>query len=660
MRKQHVPVVVLMSFGDGSWNRDRQKPDGLQRRVAILGGIALVVFGVILFRLWYLQVLSGDRYLAEAQGNRVREVTVQAPRGEILDRAGDVIVGNRTALALQVRRDQLPEDAGERAKVLKRVAEVTGMPLEKIRKEIDQQTKLLPSNPVTLQRDVPESVVLFVRENQGRFQGVTVDRVYVRQYPQGTMAAHILGYVKEVSAEQLGQPEYSELEPGDEIGQDGVELSYDSVLRGVNGAVRVPVDASGTPTGRATSVREPAEGNDLVLSIDSDLQQTGESDLFGRAGAFVAMDVETGELLAMGSAPTFDPADLAKPEISPATARTIFGDPEEVASTGAPAFNRAIAAGYPTGSTFKPVTALAALDAEELTPREIINDDGLYQVGSQPFRNAGNAIFGPIALREALQVSSDVFFYTLGGRLQEHIDDSGDEYIQDWATDLGFGDTTGLDVPGEAAGRVPTPEWRNELFENGDTDRPWSVGDNINLSVGQGDLLAAPLQLAVAYAAIGNGGIAVTPHVGLRTEDPEGKVVQEIAPPPQREVEISEEWRQPIMDGLVDAAMSPGGTSYPVFGSFPVDIAGKTGTAETIVDGAPYDQAWYAALAPASDPKVVVVYTIEKGGFGVDTAAPAARDMLEVYARKHLSVSRRQIEEAAATPTPADGTVIAE
>jgi penicillin-binding protein 2 len=649
-----------MSFGDGSWNKDRRKPPQLERRVAILGGIALIAFGVILFRLWYLQVLSGDRYLAEAQGNRVREVTVQAPRGEILDRDGDVLVGNRTALALQVRKDELPEDAGERTKVLKRVSEVTGMGLEKIRKEIQEQTKLLPSNPVTLQRDIPESVVFFVRENQAKFQGVSVDRVYVRQYPQGTTAAHLLGYVKEVSADQLELPEYTDLEPGDEIGQDGVELSYDSVLRGVNGETRVPVDVEGSPTGRPTSVREPTQGNDLVLSIDSDLQAAGESGFAGRSGAFVALDVNTGEILAMGSSPTFDPSLLAKPEISTATAQTIFGDPDAEGTTGAPAFNRAIAAGYPTGSTFKPVTALAALDAGKLTPSEIINDDGLYQVGTQPFRNAGNAIFGPIALREALKVSSDVFFYTLGGRLQEDIEDDGNEFIQDWAKSLGMGDVTGIDVPGEAPGRVPTPEWRNELFENGDTDRPWSVGDNINLSVGQGDLLAAPLQLAVTYAALGNGGKIVTPHVGLRTEDSDGKVVQEITPAPAGEVEIEEAWREPIMDGLVSAAMDPGGTSYPIFGSFPVDIAGKTGTAETIVDGAEYDQGWYAALAPADDPQVAVVYTIEKGGFGVDSAAPAAKAILEEYARKHLSVSQRQLDEAAATPTETTGTVVAE
>ena len=308
-----------MSFGDGSWNKDRQQPAQLERRVAILGGIALVVFGVILFRLWYLQVLSGDEYLAEAQGNRVREVTVQAPRGEILDRDGEVLVGNRTALALQIRKDELPEDSGERAKVLKSVSEVTGMSLEQIRNEIEKQTKLLPANPVTLQRDVPESVVFFVRENQAKFQGVSVDRVYVRQYPQGSTAAHILGYVKEVSAEELEEPEYAELAPGDEIGKDGAEYSYDSVLRGVNGTSRVPVDVAGSPTGRSEVLHEPTQGNDLVLSLDSDLQAVGEAQLGGVRGAFVALDVDTGEILAMGSSPTFDPSALAKPEISNAT-----------------------------------------------------------------------------------------------------------------------------------------------------------------------------------------------------------------------------------------------------------------------------------------------------------------------------------------------------
>ena len=652
-----------MTFSGGRWNRERANPVQFNARIAVIGGLGLVIFAVIFFRLWYLQVLSGDRYLAEAQGNRVREVTVQAPRGEVRDRDGEVLVGNRTALALQVRADELPDDAARRGEVLRRVAEVAGLPTAKVRREIREQTEELPSSPVALKRDVPIELVYYLRENQQRFPGVTVDRVYVRRYPRGTMAAHIFGYVREVNAEQLAETRYQDLEPGDEIGQDGIELAYDHVLRGLNGATRVPVDASGLPSGRPTSVREPEPGNDLVLTLDSDLQGVGEAQLasFGLPGAFVAMDVSNGEILALGSNPTFDPSILAQPDLSTAEAESIFGDPDDESSTGAPAFNRAITGLYPTGSTFKPITAVAALDSGELGTGETIVDDGVYELGDgNVAENAQDAVWGPIQLRRALQVSSDVFFYTLGGRLQELIDDS--EYIQDWAGQLGLGGTTGIDLPGEAAGLVPTPEWRNDLYRQGLTDRPWSSGDSINLAVGQGDLQANPLQMAVAYAAIGNGGTVVTPHVAKRAEDPAGRVVQEVEPPPTREADIDPEWREAILDGLEAAAMEPEGTSYAVFGQpgFPVDVAGKTGTAETFVDGLPFDQSWYVALAPADDPKVVVAFTFEKGGFGADTAAPATRALLSEYAERYLSVDERQFERAAQESAGEAGTVVFE
>ena len=652
-----------MTFSGGRWDRQRAEPPAFQARVAVIGGIALAVFAVIFFRLWYLQVLSGDRYRAEAQGNRTREITVQAPRGEIRDREGRLLVGNRTALALQVRAEELPDDMDRRVRILTRLADVAGMSLERVRREIQEQTEDLPSSPVTLRRDVPIELVYYLRENQALYPGITVDRVYVRRYPRGTLAAHLFGYVREVDAEQLEEARYQDLEPGDELGKDGVELSYDHVLRGINGATTVQVDANGLPTGRTAGVREPEPGNDLLLTIDSDLQAVGEGQLaeFGMPGAFVAMDATNGEILAMGSSPTFDPSVLAQPEISTAEAESIFGDPDAEASTGAPAFNRAIAGLYPTGSTFKPITALAALDAGRLSPTEVINDDGVYELGGdqEPLRNAQDAVFGPIQLREAMQVSSDVFFYTLGGRLQQDIDESGEQYIQEWAADLGLGSVTGIDIPGEAGGLIPTPEWRNELYREGLTDRPWTFGDNINLAVGQGDLQADPLQMAVAYAAIGNGGTVVTPHIGLRAEDPAGRVVQEIQPEPRRHVDIDPEWRQTLMDGLEGAAMEPSGTSYAVFGGpgFPVDVAGKTGTAERPPNP---DQAWYVALAPAEDPQVVVAFTFEGGGFGADTAAPATRALLTEYARKYLAVDERQFERAAETATPQAGSVVFE
>jgi penicillin-binding protein 2 len=515
---------------------------------------------------------------------------------------------------------------------------------EQIRHEIRVQTRLQPASPVTLRRDVPYDTVYFLRENQQRFPGVSVERVYVRRYPDGSLAAHLLGYVGEISPEDLKQPQYDSLEPGDMVGTAGVEYTYDSLLRGVNGASRVQVDASGTPTGGRLSEREPRSGNNLRLTIDSDVQRAGESAISsqGLPGGFVAMNVNNGELYGLGSSPSFDPSVFAKPRVTQAQSEAIFGDPDAEASTAAPAFNRATQGLYPTGSAFKPITALAALDSGELGLTEIINDTGSFDAGDgQEKKNAGGAAYGPIALQRALEVSSDVFFYNLGFRTDEPESPDGGP-IQEWARQLGLGEPTGLDVGEEGAGLVPTPGRQNENYEaNTDpdspcgeqvcisegeiTDRPWSVGDNVNLAVGQGDLQADPLQMAVAYATIGNGGEVVRPHVGLEVDDPQGRAIQEIDPAPRREVDIDPAWRTTIMNGLHDAATQPDGTSYSVFGGYPVEIAGKTGTAERPPN---LDQSWYIALAPYPNPRYVVAVTIENGGFGVDSAAPAAQDIL--------------------------------
>ena len=616
--------------------RDDRPPAPAQfsLRVAILGGIALVVFGVIFFRLWYLGVLSGDRYLEEAQNNQVREITVQAPRGEIVDRNGKVLVDNRTALELQVHEDELPGKPKEAREVFERIGKVIGMTPAEIEREIERQTEEVPGTPVTLKRDVPYDLVYFLRENQAQFPGVSVDRVYVRRYPQGSLAAHLFGYVREVTAEQLEDPRYQGLEPGDQVGQTGVEYTYDNLLRGVNGATRVKVDASGSPTGGQLSVREPRAGNELRLSLDTEVQAAGEAAMasFGNPGGFVAMDVKNGEILALGSYPSFDPSIFGRPVVPQSTYEQLT-DPDN----GNALSNRATQGLYPTGSTFKLITATAALEEGLITPDEIVNDTGEVRIGGVSFKNAGDAINGPIDLAQALKVSSDVYFYLLG----LEADGRGGDIIQEWATKLGLGATTGIDLPSEQAGLVPTPEWRNDLFRLGQTDRPWTVGDAINLSVGQGDLQTNPLQMALAYAAVANGGDIVRPHVGLSVEDAEGRVIQEVDPAPRDLVEIDPANSRAILDGLRAAAMEPGGTSYPVFGGFPFDIAGKTGTAErgTAVE----DQSWYVAVAPYPNPEIVVALTIERGGFGADAAAPAVARMLEAY----KDVKPGQVDEVA-------------
>ena len=588
-------------------------------RVAVLGGIALVAFAAVFFRLWYLEVLSGEAYLKEANANRVREFKIQAPRGQILDRHGEVLVDNRSALSLQVRPDKLPPQTAERNRELRRLADAAGMKVEEIRKEIRTQTEVAPASPVTLRRDVKPDLVYHLREHQEKFPGVTAEEVYVREYPDGTLAAHILGYVNEISPEDLKEPIYKDLDPGDRIGIGGLEQQYDSVLRGRDGAIRTQVDAFGEPRGKELSRVDPEPGQSLFLTIDERVQQAGETALagFGLPGAFVAMDVRDGSIIGMGSYPTYEPS-VFTPPVEQSEFEALFDE-----DTNEPAFNRAVQGAYPTGSTFKLITALASLEEGTLTPTETIYDSGSFSLGAGdvPRQNAGGAAYGALQLRKALQVSSDVFFYILGQRS----DEQGDQAIQKWASKLGIGSATGIDLPTEEVGTLPTPEWRNEMFKEGETDRPWSVGDAVNLAVGQGDLEATPLQLATAYATLANGGDVVRPHLADHVVDELGRPVQDYDPEPKRHVDIDPTYRQVILDGLHDAAMVSGGTSYTVFGGFPIPIAGKTGTAET---SSGIDQSWYAAIAPYDNPRYVVVATIEGGGFGAERAAPAVRDIL--------------------------------
>ena len=332
------------------------------------------------------------------------------------------------------------------------------------------------------------------------------------------------------------------------------------------------------------------------------------------------MNAQNGDILAMGSAPTFDPSIFTHP-ITQSQYHALTSR-----KTDAPLANRAIQGLYPTGSAFKPITATAALQNHLIAPNTIFNDTGSLRIdNNQVLHNAGHAINGPIDMSDALKVSSDIYFYNLGMKAKAS---KGGGMIQDWARNYGLGEKTGIDLPAEVDGLIPNPAWRNRLYQEHLTDRPWSVGDNINLAVGQGDLEADPLQMAVAYAALGNGGKVLTPHLGDDIESATGRVIEEIRPSPRRQLDISPTTRDTIMSGLTRAAMEPGGTSYPVFGHFPFEVAGKTGTAQR--PNQP-DQSWYIVLAPAKNPQIVVAVTLERGGFGADTAAPVAARILEHY-----------------------------
>jgi penicillin-binding protein 2 len=611
--------MYLRSDGRGPQMNNR-----LGLRIALFGGVALALFVVLFFRLWFLQVLNGDKYLAEARNNRTREFRVTAPRGAILDRDGDVLVDNRTSLALQIDPRKLPLRPGARRAELAQLAELTHTSLDRVRQLLHEGAEV-PGAPVTLRRDVGHFLVYYLQENQDRFPGVSVQRVFVRRYPQGTLAAHILGNVGEVNEEQLKERQYRGLEPGDSIGQDGVEYTYDRFLRGRAGVTRIQVDALGQPTaGGQLLSKVPVPGDNLRLSIDTDVQAAGEAALssIGLPGGFVTMDVHSGEVLGVGSYPTFDPSVFTRP-MTQAQVNDLYRDP-----VLAPLTNRSVSGLYPTGSTFKLITAVAALESGVITTATPIYDGGSITIGEQTFQNAGGAAYGSVSLVPALQVSSDVFFYTLGWKMW----DTGE--LQHWAHRLGIGRPTGIDLPGDAEGLLPSQKWRNDLFREGGTDRPWSAGDNVQLAIGQGDLQTNPLQMAVAYATLANGGTVVTPHLGLQIDDAAGRVVREFDPRPRRTLDIDPEYREAILEGLHAAAQSPGGTSYAVFGGFPVEVAGKTGTAQRV---GYEDQSWYIVLAPYPNPRIVTAVTIEQGGFGADAAAPAALRILETYFDKHSS-----------------------
>jgi penicillin-binding protein 2 len=605
-------------------------------RVAIIGGIALVAFGIIFFRLWYLQVLSGDKYVAEAKDNQRREIRVQAPRGDIVDREGRVLVRNRVGLAVKVTPQRLTEDEAQRRALYRRLGRLLGVRPRVIERRVDEQFREVPFSTATVKQDVSRDTVMYIEERQEDFPGVEVEPVFLREYPHGEIGAHLFGYVGEVSQEELEDPSFSDVEMGDRVGKAGIEQHYDRFLRGRGGETWVQVDALGNLTRELRRV-QPRQGKQLRLSLDLDVQEAGQRALAGGTGkgAFAVMDVNNGEVLALGSEPSFDPNLFAK-VVRDSDYKRLTAE-----ENGAPLTNRAVAGGYPTGSTFKLITAVGALESGVITPDTPLNDPGELTVGGVTFKNAGDAAYGVLALRQALTVSSDVFFYQLGQQMNR----SGMP-LQHWARKLGLGRRTGIDLPEDSPGFIPGPHWRDREFAKfqrcverknaspsevyqgicGFIDRPWSVGDNINLSVGQGDIAANPLQMAVAYAAVANGGRVLRPRLGQRIENSAGQAEQNLDAPTARRLKVSDEHRQAIMDGIRGAASEAGGTSTDVFSSFPIPIAGKTGTAEKGAGRA--DQSWYVALAPYPNPKYVVAVTDEAGGFGADTAAPMARLIL--------------------------------
>ncbi len=641
---------------------DRRPPltPQLALRVAVVGTFALAMFAIIFFRLWFLQVLSGDQYLAQASVNRVRDIAIPAPRGQIVDRNGDILVDSKPAIAVQLSPPDLPKDTAQREAMYRRLSAILGLSLKPKRClvagqgvlhlaaidcDVAQQQALLPYADVTLKTDVSPFIHYYLAERADAFPGVNVEQVWLRSYPLGDTAAQLFGTVGPINASEIHEARYRGVSQNAIVGQAGLEWYYDRYLRGQDGADRVQVNALGHFTGDLAE-KPPVAGHTLKLSLDLGLQKAGEQALQtaitnnppATAGAFVALNPTNGEVLAMGSLPTFNPSIFTKP-----VSQAVYAQLNN-ASSGYPLFNRAIQSSYPTGSTFKGITATAALQSGAWSLGETYDDTGVYSNGPGDQRhNAGHASYGVLDLTHAIQVSSDNFFYNLGRLMNSSRPQGG--ALQQWARAYGMGHPTGIDLGGENGGILPSPSWRAQrdqlelqcerkrhIPNCGIADgRPWSVGDNENLAVGQGDLEATPLQLGVAYSAIENGGTVVRPHVGLEVESPDGTTLQRIDPAPARHVSINPLNLDAIRTGLHLAASQPGGTSADVFAGWPQNqypVYGKTGTAQHNNQA---DQSWYVCFVPDPHRPIVVVVTVEQGGFGAAAAAPAARQILSQW-----------------------------
>jgi penicillin-binding protein 2 len=630
-------------------------------RVAVLGGVALIMFGIVFFRLWYLQILTGEQYVQQAAQNTLRYLPIAASRGQILDSEGNVLVTSRITNAVQIVPSELPPKGPHRRALYRRLGRLLGMRVATIREIQKKGEAELSYAPVTIKTDAGRGVLTVLAERQNEYPGVTQEPVSVRYYPYKDMAAQVFGYVSQVTKEEEEpqNPQHAHfkgVKPATIVGQQGLEYEYDRYLRGTPGVQPVEVDAAGEVQPAKLAITKPRVGYSLRLTLDLALQREGEVALRkgielahglghpGNGAAFLAMEPRSGAILAQGSYPSFDPNRFTK-----ALSESELREVEQIgqgaggaANPPAPLTDRATEGHYPTGSTFKPITAMGSLEAGLLDPSATMGGGNCITApGGREFCNAGKVDYGALGLVEALKVSSDTYFFEVG----EH-DNSHGPVIQEMAHKLGIGRPTGIDLPNEAEGVLPTPTWREEqnrkqakcLRHHPSNEcgyvaeiRPWEPGDNMDLAVGQGDLQTDPLQMAVAYSTLANAfmnhgeGWVPTPHLGMAIESPSGGIVQALDFPPRRRVKLDPANVDLVMEGIHDATSETGGTSADVWSGWnqaKYPVYGKTGTAERANQ---IEQAWYMCILPDAGRPIVIAVTVEQGGFGDQAAAPVAR-----------------------------------
>jgi penicillin-binding protein 2 len=580
-------------------------PDGAdvgKRRVVALATVTLVAFCLIIGQLWYLQVLEGGHFLDASDKNRIRVRPIAAPRGILYDRHGVALVDNRPAFTLSLIPHELPRDLQERDAVLGRVAALLRIPFVELSESV---AKVAPDSflPVRVRRGLALEDMAKVEEWKLELPGVIVEVEPQRAYPSSRFAAHLLGYVREASDEQLKQGRYRR---GDMVGQSGLERLLDEHLRGRDGGERIEVDALGRPV-RLIQQNDPVPGAQVITTIDRRIQEAAETAMEGRAGAVVVMDPRTGDLLAMVSTPAFE-IDRFTGSIDRAAWLRVVQHPDH------PLLNRVLQTQYAPGSIFKIVVAAAGLQESVLTPVDRVHCTGDFQLGTRTFRDWKEEGHGTVDLKRALAESCNIYFYEAGLKI-------GGPTIVKYARAFGLGQASGVELGGERFGVLPRPGARRGRDA-------WQPGDVVNLSIGQGQLAVTPLQVAKFMGAVANGGVLWKPRLVQRIERPERGVVWADSGKVMGHVELSPVVWAYLRQGLLAVVQGGTGVSARIPG---LDIAGKTGTSQTITNSKAekgQDHAWFAAYAPARDPEVVVVVIVERGGRGGQVAAPIVRRIL--------------------------------
>jgi penicillin-binding protein 2 len=611
----------------------------LARRVALLSVLVVIGFAALLMRLWALQVLSGSHYAATAQANQIRTVSVQAPRGLILDKNGRVLVSNQPVTSVELSPSGLPQDHSSRVDEIRSLAGVAGVSVQHISKLlVARRVAGDMLDPVVVRTDATGPMLTYLEERADQFPGLTLARSYIRRYPHGSVAAQLLGYD--------GQNTQS---AGQVIGLTGIEAAFERFLRGVPGQARVRIDSLGRVRSPRLLATAPQAGQTVRLTIDTKLQVAAQNALrYGiqtainggqwaaDGGAIVALNPNDGAILALASSPTYDPSVYSgRVTDHKLAAQGLIG--RSAFDKNYPSLDRAVDGTYPPGSTFKPLTAIAALEEHLISPYKLYPCTGTYVAPQDSshhvWHNWDRFVDQGMDLPTAIARSCDTYFYGVGDGFYALPAGRG-QPLQKWARRFGFGRESGSDLGPQSPGLVPTIGYLQHRFTKGNdtnwkVDRIWKPGDSLNLSIGQGNLTVTPLQMARFYAAIANGGKLVDPHVLMDVENANGTVVPTTAPAAPRLVQgLNPADLNVVKQGLFEGTHDPYGTSYGVFGNFPIPIAGKTGTAQKMVEVPGFhgerDQSWWCGYGPANDAKLVVCAVIENGGEGGSAAAPAA------------------------------------